>query len=93
MTRGWRNSRGRLLSHAVSEIPGTKEELRALIAEKLEIDPGEIADDDDLIEWGLNSVTTMGLAGRWRRAGLDVDAKTLVKNVTVNGWWALLAAA
>ncbi|MFI6099296.1 phosphopantetheine-binding protein [Lentzea sp. NPDC051213] len=77
----------------MSEIPETKEELRALIAEKLEVDAAEIADDDDLIEWGLNSVTTMGLAGRWRRAGVDVDAKKLVKDVTVNGWWALLAAA
>ena len=77
----------------MSEIPGTKEELRALIAEKLEVDPGEIADDDDLIEWGLNSVFTMGLAGQWRRAGVEIDAKALVRDVTVNGWWALLAAA
>ncbi|GGU32470.1 phosphopantetheine-binding protein [Lentzea flava] len=77
----------------MSEIPGTKEELRVLIAEKLEVDPGEIADDDDLIEWGLNSVTAMGLAGQWRRAGVEIDTKSLVKDVTVNGWWALLAAA
>ena len=93
MTSPWRDVPGTLLSHAVSEIPATVEELRALIAEKLEIDPGEIADDDDLIEWGLNSVITMGLAGQWRRAGVEIDAKTLVKDVTVNGWWALLAAA
>ena len=93
MTSPWRDVPGTLLSHAVSEIPATVEELRALIAEKLEIDPGEIADDDDLIEWGLNSVITMGLAGQWRRAGVEIDAKALVKDVTVNGWWALLAAA
>lgn len=93
MTSPWRDVCGTLLSHAVSEIPATLEELRALIAEKLEIDPGEIADDDDLIEWGLNSVTTMGLAAQWRRAGMEIDAKTLVKDVTLTGWWALLAAA
>ncbi|MFC0548236.1 phosphopantetheine-binding protein [Kutzneria chonburiensis] len=74
-------------------LPADKEELRTLIAAKIEVDAAEIADGEDLIEWGLDSVTIMGLANTWRRAGADVDEKVLLRTVTVDGWWQLLAPA
>jgi aryl carrier-like protein len=74
-------------------LPADKEELRTLIAAKIEVDAAEIADGEDLIEWGLDSVTIMGLANTWRRAGAAVDEKVLLRTVTVDGWWQLLAPA
>jgi aryl carrier-like protein len=74
-------------------LPGSKEELRTLIADKIEVDAAEIADGEDLIEWGLDSVTIMGWANTWRRAGADVDEKVLLRRVTVDGWWHLLQPA
>lgn len=74
-------------------LPADKEELRTLIAAKIEVDATEIADGEDLIEWGLDSVTIMGWANTWRRAGADVDEKVLLRTVTVDGWWQLLAPA
>ena len=48
-------------------------------------------DNENLIDYGLDSVRMMALAARWRQAHGDIDFVSLAKNPTIDGWWALLS--
>lgn len=65
-------------------------QIRADIAELLYVDPGEITDDTDLFESGLDSVRILGLVERWRSAGARADFTDLAEHPTVGAWTALL---
>jgi mycobactin phenyloxazoline synthetase len=51
------------------------------------------AEDDNLIEWGLDSIALMRLAAAWRRAGAEVSFGALAAEPTLAAWRALLAEA
>ncbi|MBT0774020.1 amino acid adenylation domain-containing protein [Kineosporia sp. J2-2] len=61
------------------------------LADALDLDPDEIHDDTDLFELGLDSLTVIRLAGRWRRSGYQVGFADLVENPTPAGWRAALS--
>ncbi|MFI2282107.1 amino acid adenylation domain-containing protein [Nocardia beijingensis] len=69
-----------------------KDEIRAAVAEQIGLTAGEIADDDDLIQLGLDSIRTMKLAGGWRKRGADVNFAQLAAHPTVAAWHGLLRA-
>ncbi len=69
----------------------TRDEIRAAVADQLGVDSGAVADHDDLIQLGLDSIRTMKLAGRWRKRGKDVNFARLAAEPTVESWHALLA--
>ena len=46
-------------------------------------------DDDNLIDYGLDSVRMMALAARWRKVHGDIDFVMLAKNPTIDAWWKL----
>lgn len=71
-------------------LPLSKDELRALILPLLE-DDDVPEDDENLIDYGLDSVRVMALAARWRQVHRDVDFVSLAKNPSIDGWWALLS--
>jgi len=62
------------------------------IAEVLGVDRTDIDPDGDLIAQGLDSIRMMTLAGRWRRAGFDVDFARLAATPSVRAWADLLTA-
>ncbi|MCL2897934.1 isochorismatase [Brenneria tiliae] len=68
-----------------------KSRLRAELLPLLDEDCGEVDDDENLLDYGLDSVRIMSLAARWRQQGHDVDFVALVKSPTINHWLALLA--
>ncbi|MCL2892933.1 isochorismatase [Brenneria tiliae] len=68
-----------------------KSRLRAELLPLLDEDSGEVDDDENLLDYGLDSVRIMSLAARWRQQGHDVDFVALVKSPTINHWLALLA--
>ncbi|PWC13252.1 isochorismatase [Brenneria roseae subsp. americana] len=68
-----------------------KSRLRAELLPLLNDDCGEVDDDENLLDYGLDSVRIMSLAARWRQQGHDVDFVALVKAPTVNHWLALLS--
>ncbi|MGY2030835.1 non-ribosomal peptide synthetase [Nocardia gipuzkoensis] len=70
----------------------TKEEIRAAVAGQLGIAAGEVADHDDLIQLGLDSIRTMKLAGGWRKRGVDINFAQLAASPTVDAWHGLLGA-
>ena len=65
--------------------------IRDDVAALLGVDPSTIADADDLIGLGLDSIRMMRLAGGWRKAGFDVDFAALAAAPTVVDWASLLA--
>lgn len=71
-------------------LPESKAALRSLVLPLLE-DDDIPEDDENLIDYGLDSVRMMALAGRWRQALPEIDFVTLAKNASFDGWWALLS--
>lgn len=76
---------------ATENAPTTKDSLRETIAQHLGLEPEAMpADDADLIDSGLDSITMMRLASLWGRAGVDLSFSDLNEQPTVEGWWALM---
>ncbi|MCL2901792.1 condensation domain-containing protein [Brenneria tiliae] len=68
-----------------------KARLRELLLPLLDADGEDIGDDENLLEYGLDSVRIMSLIAHWRSEGYEVDFISLMKNPTINGWRLLLA--
>jgi yersiniabactin nonribosomal peptide synthetase len=68
----------------------TLEAMRSAVAEALDDPASAIADDDDLVALGIDSMRTMLLANRWRRSGVDVTFAELIERPTLRDWWALV---
>jgi len=64
--------------------------LRSDVAEVLAEEPGSFADDDNLIDRGLDSIRLMSLATRWREAGFEAGYLDLAQEPTVAAWWTLV---
>ena len=71
-------------------VPGSKAALRAVILPLLD-ESDEPLDDENLIDYGLDSVRMMALAARWRKVYGDIDFVMLAKNPSIDAWWALLS--
>ncbi|MBP2227781.1 bifunctional isochorismate lyase/aryl carrier protein [Azospirillum agricola] len=67
----------------------TKEGLRRILAAALDEAPG---DTDNLLDFGLDSITVMQLVNGWKAAGIEIGFADLAARPTIEGWWALLRA-
>ncbi|ORV14029.1 non-ribosomal peptide synthetase [Mycobacterium celatum] len=68
----------------------SRDEIRATVAAQLDCAAADVADHDDLIQLGLNSIRMMALAGGWRKRGADITFAQLAANPTVESWHGLL---
>ncbi|MGH3886635.1 MAG: phosphopantetheine-binding protein [Pseudonocardiaceae bacterium] len=59
----------------------------------LQLDGGVLAEDDDLFELGLDSLTVIRLVAEWRHRGLDVTLEELVDGPTLRQWRVVLTRA
>lgn len=57
----------------------------------LDADDGEPEADDNLMDFGLDSVQVMTLIGNWQRDGLDVSFAQLASKPTLAGWLKVLS--
>lgn len=48
--------------------------------------------DENLMDYGLDSIQVMTLLGEWRAQGIELSFTELARRPTLNGWWALLQA-
>ncbi|MDE9541189.1 hypothetical protein KKJ28_19330 [Xenorhabdus bovienii] len=71
-------------------LPQDKIQLRELILSLLD-ESDFIRNDENLINYSLDSVREMTLSTRWRRAYSDVDFVMLAKSSTLDAWWSLLS--
>jgi aryl carrier-like protein len=70
--------------------PLSLDRLRSDVAEVLAEEPGSFADDDNLIDLGLDSIRLMSLATRWREEGFEAGYLDLAQTPTVTAWFHLL---
>ncbi|MEQ4618182.1 MAG: phosphopantetheine-binding protein [Corticimicrobacter sp.] len=68
----------------------TLESMRADLARALHEDPSALADDDNLIDFGLDSVRAMTLITRWRQAGAQLEFAECAARPELGHWWELV---
>lgn len=71
----------------------TVERIRAEVADLLGEDPAEIPLDENLVDWGLDSIRLMTLAARWQEAGAEVAFVQLAERPAIEAWAELLGVA
>lgn len=71
--------------------PLTLERVRADIARILQADESEIANTDNLIDHGLDSIRLMSLTQQWQADGAPITFEQLAEYPEVNYWWALIS--
>ncbi|WP_031064818.1 phosphopantetheine-binding protein [Streptomyces sp. NRRL WC-3742] len=71
----------------------TVERIRAEVADLLGEDPADIPPDENLVDWGLDSIRLMTLAERWRAEGAEVAFVQLAERPAVEAWAELLGAS
>ncbi|KHN63218.1 isochorismatase [Dickeya fangzhongdai] len=81
---------GQLLEALAPQADDGLARLRAELLPLLD-DDDDIGDDDNLLDYGLDSVRIMSLVTRWRQQGHDLDFVALVKNPTLRHWHQLLS--
>ncbi|MFZ2242250.1 MAG: phosphopantetheine-binding protein [Gordonia amarae] len=65
----------------------TRDQIVGDIAEVLEITPGELEDDTNVLDMGLDSVRLMSLIERWRAQGAHrADVVILAGDPTIGAW-------
>ncbi|MFD5641730.1 phosphopantetheine-binding protein [Streptomyces anulatus] len=67
-----------------------QEEVRALVAGELDVDPAAIGPDEDLVTLGLHSMRMIRIAARLRRRGVRVNFSDLALRPTVLAWSELI---
>ncbi len=67
-----------------------KEVIRSAIAEVLEVKPSMIADDDNLLDLGLDSIRIMALVEKWKQQGTAITFVDLAEAPSVNNWLELM---
>lgn len=71
-------------------LPASITELKSILAASLQVPASDLQDEDNLLDWGLDSIRIMSLLEKWRRAGVEVTFMKLAEQPTLAAWWTLL---
>jgi len=64
--------------------------LRTQIAPFIE-DADELQDDDNLMDFGLDSVAVMTLISKWQQQGINANFVDLSKTPSIDGFWQVIS--
>ncbi|MDA2814422.1 phosphopantetheine-binding protein [Nocardiopsis sp. RSe5-2] len=79
------------MSTGAERTPFTPERVRADVESVLEEEPGTLADDEDLLDRGMDSIRLMSLVEKWRTDGASTDFVELAEDPTIAAWARLLS--
>lgn len=68
----------------------TREALQARLLGMLDEVDEPFDPDENLMDYGLDSIQVMALLSEWRARGLELSFTDLARTPTLNGWWALI---
>lgn len=70
--------------------PASMAALCAQVAQSLQIPQADLQPQDNLIDWGLDSIRIMAFVEQWRQAGVNLNFMQLAQEPTLEAWWSLL---
>lgn len=79
---------GQLLSPERESL--SRDWLLGQIAGVLQTDAGGLDADENLMDYGLDSVQVMNLIAQWEKFGIKVRFEELAEQPSVNAWWNLI---
>ena len=66
--------------------------LKKDVANILNVNSSDITNDDNLMDWGLDSIRLMALVNDWKKYNPELEFSDLAEDVTLNQWFAILSA-
>ncbi|HAQ27318.1 MAG TPA: isochorismatase [Pseudomonas sp.] len=79
-----------LLSLRPATTSLTRESLQARLLSMLDEMDEPFDPDENLLDYGLDSIQIMTLLSEWREQGLELSFTDLAQTPTLNGWWSLI---
>ena len=73
-----------------THTPLTLESMRADIAQLVNEAPEELGNDDNLLDWGLDSMRIFSLTVEWNKIGVELSFADLAENPTLADWWQIV---
>ncbi|WP_375591672.1 isochorismatase family protein [Chitiniphilus eburneus] len=73
-----------------SMLPADLAAMREEVAALIEIPSSEILPDDNLLDFGLDSVRLITLVERWKSAGASIDFTAYAEQPMLSNWWVLM---
>lgn len=70
--------------------PLTLERMRADIARLVDEAPEELENDDNLLDWGLDSMRIFNISVEWNKTGLELRFADLAETPTLADWWQIV---
>lgn len=70
--------------------PLTLEQMRLDIARLVNEAPEELENDDNLLDWGLDSMRIFNVSVEWNKTGLELRFADLAETPTLAGWWRIV---
>jgi bifunctional isochorismate lyase / aryl carrier protein len=64
----------------------TKDDIRETVATLLNLSPTDLNDDDNLFDWGLDSIRLLTLLEVWRKDDPTLTFVQLAETPTLNHW-------
>ncbi|WP_405179243.1 phosphopantetheine-binding protein [Nocardia sp. NBC_01377] len=68
-------------------MPLTRQQVIADLVDVLFADPGELTDDTELVDVGLDSLRLATLIDRWRTAGARISFADLAEKPVLGAWF------
>ena len=70
--------------------PLTLEQMRIDIARLVNEAPEELENDDNLLDWGLDSMRIFNVSVEWNKTGIELRFADLAETPTLSGWWEIV---
>lgn len=78
------------LDNVVGGLPQSIEELREQVLVLLDDEDEAPENDENLVDFGLDSVQIMATAAKWQKIKPEIDFIKLAQNPSITYWWSLL---